>query len=350
MQAQGEVMLPITTQIAPDSLINPKGVPHFGHFDGIVKSLGVANFAYFDTMDRPASAWARRFDYKQFQFVSLVTPRYVIGVALADIAYLGSAFCYIYDIKNNRLTQQSWLKPLRFGYRMSASPANGKSGIGRKGAGFSFEIVDGGWHLLLDTQHLQADLKLQPAPLSLPMAMCSPTGYNGWTYTQKHNGLAVKGSLTVEHEPQPLNQALAGYDFSAGFMRRDTSWRWASINAQIEGGTMGLNLAAGVNETGANENVFWINGERHLLGPVQFEFDRHASQGAEVWRIYSHNGQVELQFSARNCRSEKRNLLLLKSNFRQYIGHFSGTIIDNQGRRHSLNNVLGLTEDHYARW
>ncbi|MCL1088139.1 DUF2804 domain-containing protein [Shewanella profunda] len=343
-------MLTIATQIAPDSLINPKGLPHFGHFDGIVKTLGLADFTYFDTMDKPASPWAKRFNYKQFQFVSLVTPRYVIGVALADIAYLGSAFCYVYDIKANRLSQRNWLKPLGVGYQMTPSPANGKSGIGRKGSRLSFDILEGGWRLIIDTKNLQADVTLHPSPLSLPMAMCSPTGYSGWTYTQKHNGLTVTGKLTVDHEQQPLNAALAGYDFSAGFMRRDTSWRWASINAQIDGGIMGLNLAAGVNETGANENVFWINGERHLLGPVQFEFDRHATKGTEVWRIYSHNGQVDLLFSARTCRSEKRNLILLKSNFRQYIGLFSGTIIDNAGRCHQLNNVLGLTEDHYARW
>ncbi|AVT48388.1 DUF2804 domain-containing protein [Shewanella baltica] len=343
-------MLTIATQIAPDSLINPKGLPHFGHFDGIVKTLGLADFAYFDTMDKPASAWAKHFDYKQFQFVSLVTPRYVLGIALADIAYVGSAFCYLYDIKTNTLTQLDWLKPLRFGYQMTPSPAEGKSRIGRKGAQLSFEIVEGGWRLIIDTKNIQADVTLHSAPLSLPMAMCSPTGYNGWTYTQKHNGLTVKGSLIVAHEPQPLNHALAGYDFSAGYMRRDTSWRWASINARIHEGIMGLNLAAGVNETGATENVFWINGERHLLGPVQFEFDRHATLGAEVWRVYSQNGQVDLQFAARNCRSEKRNLLLLKSNFRQFIGHFSGTITDNQGRSYQLNNVLGLAEDHYARW
>lgn len=343
-------MLTIATQIAPDSLINAKGLPHFGHFDGIVNTLGLADFTYFDTMDKPASAWAKRFDYKQFQFISLVTPRYVIGVALADIAYVGSAFCYVYDINSHRLSQQDWLKPLRVGYRMTPSPYNGQSGIGPKGSRLHFEIVAGGWRLIIDTKSIQADISLQASPLSLPMAMCSPTGYNGWTYTQKHNGLSVKGRLTVEQEPQPLNYALAGYDFSAGYMRRDTSWRWASISAQIDGGIMGLNLAAGVNETGCNENVFWINGERHLLGPVQFEFDRHATQGAEVWRVYSQNGQVDLQFVARNCRSEKRNLLLLKSNFRQYIGLFSGMIIDNQGRRYQLNHVLGLTEDHYARW
>ncbi|MCH1929304.1 DUF2804 domain-containing protein [Shewanella sp. A25] len=338
------------TQVAPDSLINSKGYPHFGHFDGIVSTLGLSEFAYFDTMDRPASFWAKHFDYKQFQFVSIVTGRYVVGVALADIAYLGSAFCYTYEIKTNRLIEQTWLKPLKLGYSMTPSPCNGQAVIGREGGSIRFEIVDGLWRLILDTKRLKADVTLHPAALSLPLAMCSPTGYNGWTYTQKHNGLTVKGQLTIDHEPQPLNQAFAGYDFSAGYMRRDTSWRWASINGQIDEGVIGLNLAAGVNETGVTENVFWINGERHLLGPVQFDFDRYGLPGNVIWRIYSHDGRIDLEFSARNCRSEKRNLLLFKSNFRQYLGYFNGSVSDLQGRRYQLNNVLGLTEDHYARW
>lgn len=338
------------THIAPASLINADGQPQFGHFDGIVSSLDISRFAYYDTMDKPASRLAKHFDFKQFQFISIVTPRWVIGVALADIAYLGSAFCYLYDIQGNRLLQQNWLRPLRLGYQMARSPYMGKSQIGAKDAHVCFDIVEGIWHLQIHTSEVQADVQLMPAPLSLPMALCSPTGYSGWTYTQKHNGLSVKGQLTVKHEPQPLNRALAGYDFSAGFMRRDTCWRWASINAQLDEGVMGLNLAAGVNETGFSENVFWINGERHLLGPVHFEFDRQKSSTQAQWHIYSQNGQIDLWFRARNCRSEQRNLVWLKSNFRQFIGYFSGTIIDNQGRHFTLNTVLGLAEDHYARW
>jgi hypothetical protein len=338
------------TQVAPDCLMGANGLPIYGHFDGIVPDLGLARFKYTDTMDKPASKWARHFHFKQFQFVSLVTPRYVIGAAIADIRYLGSGFCYLYDIQADSLTENNWLKPPGMGYGTASSPQQGMSHIGKSRARMTFEIVEGLWRLKIDSPEVQASLSLIPEALSLPMAMCNPTGYSGWTYTQKHNGLRVEGSLTVRGESQPLQQALAGYDFSAGFMRRDTSWRWASVNARLNEGVMGLNLAAGVNETGCSENVFWIDGERHLLGPVHFEFSRGQTQGKSVWRVFSDNGQLELTFTARNCRSEKLNLWLLKSNFRQYLGHFNGRITDNLGRQYQLNNVLGLTEDHYARW
>ncbi|WP_394204701.1 DUF2804 domain-containing protein [Shewanella waksmanii] len=343
---------PILTSVeAPTSLVDEQGKVIFGHFDGPVTTLGQKDFHYKTCMDSDASKWAKHFHYKQFQFVSIVTPHYIIGVALADIRYLGSAFCYLYDIKRGKLLESNWLKPLGLGYQTSASPFNGVAAIsGRKGH-FKMEIVDGVWHLTLQSLAIDAELSLQPAALSLPMAMCSPTGYNGWTYTQKHNGLKVLGRLFINDEPQPLQRVCAGYDFSAGYMRSETSWRWASINALTSTGSIGLNLAAGVNETGTTENVFWHDGERHLLGPVRFQFTRQpGGQSSGIWRVFSDNGQVNLRFSSVDSRFEKLNLWLLKSNFRQYIGYFDGYVIDNFGQKHEIINTLGLTEDHFAKW
>ncbi|GIU30937.1 DUF2804 domain-containing protein [Shewanella schlegeliana] len=342
----------LTSAAAPKSLIDDTGCPVYGHFDGPVEQLAIDKFAYFNEMDKPASSWSKHFDYKQFQFVSIVTPHFVIGMAIADIRYLGNAFCYLYDIHRNRLIETRWLRPLGMGYQMSSSPMQGVTKIkGAKGR-LEFAIEQGIWRIKIAALGIEADLTLHPTALSLPMAMCNPTGYSGWTYTQKHNGLNVKGSLVINHEPQPLQRVTAGYDFSAGYMRRETSWRWASINSLTEQGSIGLNLAAGVNETGCHENAFWHDGERHLLGPVHFEFIRQRDRNEPVghWRVYSDNGQVELIFTAQNCRQEKLNLWLLKSNFRQYLGFFDGYIIDNFGDKHLLQAVQGLTEDHFARW
>lgn len=338
----------IMTSAPPECLIDSRGRPNFGYFDGPVTYMAPDRFDYRNVMDKPASAWAKHFHYKQFQFVSVVTPRYVIGAALADIRYLGSAFVYVYDIRANRLTEVNWLQPKGGKYSTQSSPVYGSGSIVSGKGKLQFEIEDGLWRLKLKTDLVDADLKLVPQALSLPLALCNPTGYNGWTYTQKHNALSVEGALDIEGEAVSLQDALAGYDFSAGFMRRDTSWRWASINGMTGSGRIGLNLACGVNETGLNENAFWVDGERHLLGAVQFEFDRFKTDSS--WHISSLDGRLSLHFHPKNCRQEKLNLWLLRSNFRQFVGYFSGWVIDGNGVKHKLDSVLGLTEDHYARW
>lgn len=68
------------------------------------------------------------------------------------------------------------------------------------------------------------------------------------------------------------------------------------------------------------------------------------------WQISSQDGRVALNFRPLNRRQEKLNLWLLKSNFRQYLGYFDGEIRDGLGRTHYIDNLLGLTEDHFARW
>ncbi|MBT1444668.1 DUF2804 family protein [Shewanella sp. JM162201] len=324
------------------------GKPLFGQFDGPVASLGLDSFSATTDMDKPASWPHRYFGYKQFEFIAIHTPAYLIGIALADIRYLGSGFCYVFDKGRNRLHETHWLRPPG-SYALGPSPVSATSEM----AGVRIHRHDGGWavalNLLLDGLPLVADITLEALPLSLPMAMCSPTGYSGWTYTQKHNALSVKGTLCVNHEPQPLSRALAGYDFSAGFMRRETSWRWASINAMVDGRRLGMNLAAGVNETGSSENVLWLDGVRRHLGPVHFDFNRSAANGGS-WRIWSERGELDLTFTPRGCRSEKLNLWLLKSNFRQYLGHFSGWVRELDGSQLRLEAVWGLTEDHFAKW
>lgn len=331
---------------APETLIKPDGQPEYGHFDGIPKQLGVEYFDYRNVMDRRIGALGKYFHYKQFQFVSLFTPRYIIGIAVADIRYLSSAFCYLYDRDNNALVEQTWLRPLALDKQITPSCYHGKTAISKDK--IQFIIEHGRWHIKATSRHLALDVLLHPPADSLPLSVTTPTGYSGWTYTQKHNALSVTGRLIIDGEEQNLTHALAGYDFSAGYMRRETSWRWASINTEIQDTTLGLNLAAGVNETGSCENALWVNGQRQLLVPVHFQFSRQHI--VQPWHIYSENGQIELTFTPLNKRSEKLNFWLLKSNFRQFIGHFSGVITDNDGRQHTLNNVLGLTEDHYAKW
>ncbi|HHP0478343.1 TPA: DUF2804 domain-containing protein [Vibrio campbellii] len=326
--------------------IQANGLPQFGHLASIPESLQLDAFQYLNEMDQPASSWRKRFDYKQFQFVSIVTEKYIIGVAIADIRYLASGFCYVFDIETHELVEQQWLKPLNMGYQTQPSSWSSQAYLANDA--IQFKIEHGLWHIQLSTDLIQADLRLKPESESLPLMLCTPTAYSGWTYTQKHNALTIHGQMSVKGQPQDLSNAVAGYDFSAGYMRRETSWRWASINHRSEDKSIGLNLAAGVNETGNCENVIWIDGERHLMPPVHFEFSRMHQEAS--WRITSQDKRIDLIFKPKNQRSEKKNFWLLKSNFRQFVGYFSGYLIDDNGIKHELDEVMGLTEDHYAKW
>ncbi|MCL9775867.1 DUF2804 domain-containing protein [Vibrio methylphosphonaticus] len=330
-----------------ESLFNDNGKPEFGHLTAIPKYLDLERFVYRTTMDKTANRLAKYFHYKQFQFVSICTPDYIIGVAMADIRYLGNSFYYVYDIATNELVEAKTIQLLGYQYQMSPSPWQSASYF--KALDTRFEIEEGLWHVRVTSELLDMDITLSPPSNGTgPLMLCTPTGYSGWTYTQKHNALDVTGRIVVKGNALDVSTCLAGYDFSAGYMRQETSWRWASINAWVNGRRIGVNVAAGVNETGATENTVWIDGQRYLLNGVHFDFDRLDSN--KPWRIYGDDGGIDLTFQPLQSRSEKLNVGVLKSNFRQYVGYFSGVLTDLEGHRYPLDRVIGLTEDHYAKW
>lgn len=336
------------TALIPDNqLIDSTGLPRFGHFDTPITALGLENFAYRTVMDKPASAVARFFHYKQFQFISISHPDWQIGVAVADIRYAANAFCYFYNRKQRQLDEISLLRPFSVGVHMSCSATSGTSSIKGKQ---QIYITPAGynWQLQLHGELLHGELVIDAGPSPQPLALCTPTGYNGWTYTQKHNALSVSGSLQYRGTALDLSRALAGYDFSAGYMRRETSWRWGSISALLPEGIFGLNLACGVNETGATENCLWLNGEKQLLAPVSISLNRQHS--THPWLFNSADNKVKLQFFPQQRRQERLNLGVLASNFRQYCGEFSGEIQLTNGNKVKLDQIPGLAEDHFARW
>ncbi|SNY49647.1 Protein of unknown function [Arsukibacterium tuosuense] len=335
-------------QPTPFQLIQADGLPQFGVFNQPVTDLGLANFVYRTPMDKLASRLARWAHYKQFQFVSISHPDWMLAAAIADIRYLCSGFAYFYQRSTASLSEFKLLQPLGRQSQMSASPTAGVADIRGGNNHISIEPRGYSWRLALQSKHLNADLSLSPGTTIEPLALCLPTGYNGWTYTQKHNGLQVTGDIHFQQQTVALTGALGGYDFSAGYMRRETSWRWGSLSGFSGSDKMGFNLAAGVNETGATENCCWLNDKRYLLPAVHFIFNRQ--QPDAPWQLLSHCGAINLQFIPAAKRQERLNLGLLASNFRQYCGSWHGTITLSDGKQINCNGQQGLAEDHFARW
>ncbi|KKO44339.1 hypothetical protein WG68_16055 [Arsukibacterium ikkense] len=332
----------------PFRLIQAAGQPQYGIFNQPVTELGLADFIYRTPMDKLASRWVRWAHYKQFQFVSVCHADWILAAAIADIRYLSSGFAYFYQRSSASLTEFKLLQPLGRRSKMSPSPVAGLAQIAGAKSRISIEPMGYHWQLSLQSTELNANLLLSAGLPAEPLALCLPTGYNGWTYTQKHNALQVTGELTVGQQPVALDGALGGYDFSAGYMRRETSWRWASLSGYSGNDVIGFNLAAGVNETGATENCCWLNGKRYLLPPVQFSFNRQ--QVDTPWQLFSACGAVQLQFIPAARRQERLNLGVLASNFRQYCGSWHGQIMLSDGLQLSCNGQPGLAEDHFARW
>ena len=335
-------------------LVQDNASPVFGEIPQPVSEVNYWDFDFRTPMDKPVNGIRKRMAFNQFQFVGLMNEDIIAGIAIVDLKLISNVFVYVYDLKTGELFEKSVLQPLAVATKIEEKPDTGSSRF--KQFGDSVEITtnaDGSERYL--NVSLGRDVSMdvtvfQPTEFS-PLRICSKAGYNGWVFTQKTAGLAAEGSIRLNGRNYVMTSqnSSASTDWSCGFMRRETAWNWACFSGLLKDGRrVGLNLAAGVNETGVTENCLWLDGALTKLNMAVFEFDRY--QPEKQWRVKTTDGLLELTFQPLGKREEKIDAIILASNFKQMFGHFSGWMIDAKGEKIVLDNIPGFMEDHYAKW
>ncbi len=347
--------------LQPYSLINSRGKPHFGRFSKPVNEINAKDTDYRTPLNKKAGKWKKHFHFKQFQYFGGISDELIFGCALADTAYIGSVFVYIYRITDQKMLTWQFKKPLAAGLSLSKRPDNGVSVFrsGNKHIQMRYQLNSRGERrkiLEIDFgRELQLMAELFEQPDYEAMALCTPCSINGWTYAQKTAALPVSGHVHCALGNFKLEEiACHGHhDFSAGYMRRETFWNWACFSGSMsinnkKNQNIGLNVSWGVNETGFSENCFWINNSMYLLPQVQFKFERDDEYS--TWRVTSENQQVDLRFVPEGMHKEKINVFMFASSFKQIFGRFNGYLINQDGQRFDIENLYGFVEDHYSKW
>lgn len=352
-----------------DRLIDA-GQPVFGVF-AQVKSINYLDYHSYLISQKPLPTWRKALKANQFCFIQITASPWRICLALATIKLASSAFVYVYNADTQQLAVCEALQPLT------------------RHAGFDGDHYQG--EMCFTHADLALRLNFSPAQVSVdldgtiialkavmerhaqPLAICTPTGRRGWTFTQKEPFRHVKGQLIVK-PTSALNtdttdqvvafsaRAVANLDWTLGFMRHKTNWFWTCINHTLaDGRHFLLNLSMGVNETGHSENACWLDGVISYLPPVMFTrhtttrtqaHDSHEEQG--LWRIYHQNlgwsvVDIDLTFTPMHVYKKSDHLGVVASIFEQWLGLYSGTITL-PDEVIELDNVMGLAEDHFAKW
>jgi hypothetical protein len=165
----------------------------------------------------------------------------------------------------------------------------------------------------------------------------SPHG-RSYIWTRKQGGVPARGWVRVGDERHEVD-ARAIVDDSAGYHARRTTWRWcAGVGTTRDGAAVAWNLVDGVHDAPqASERVVWVDGVASEVGPVRFEEDLSTVTFAE--------GGV-LRCRAEAVRRRRDNLGLVRSDYRQPFGTFSGTLPGGL----DLGTGYGVMEWHDAVW
>lgn len=330
-------------------LIQKNGQPHYGRFAQVPRSIHVDRYIYKTPYGKILSGWRKQLKYKKFKFCSIQHEHYSIGVAIADIAWVGHSFFYVYDHQTEQVMVWNANQFLARHTVVDEQPLFNQSHFDHAPYKVQMQHANGVRYIQVSKY---SEIKLKARIFCAgtdPLSMCSPTGINGWTYTQKLNTLAVEGFFLDRHQQQ-INfneRSLAALDDTCGFLRPETAWFWLSCGFwDNTGRRIGINLASGVNESYGNENSLWINGKLYPLADVLFEqIDEH------TWQIRSLDQALRLTIQTGWRRFENLNLRLVGSQFSQWQARITGEIqFADCDQPIVLKEEYGVLEQHYAKW
>jgi hypothetical protein len=179
-------------------LIQSNGQPHYGRFSELPKTIDLNKYQYKTPYGEVLTGWRKKLKYKKFKFCSIQHEHYTIGLAIADIAWAGHGFVYIYDHLKNEVLEWNAVNFLARKTVLDEQPLYNQSVFAN--SPFQIEIQHAnGVRYVQVTKY--GEIKLSARIFCAgtdPLSMCSPTGINGWTYTQKLTTLACEGFLPIK--------------------------------------------------------------------------------------------------------------------------------------------------------
>lgn len=326
------------------------GKPTFGVFDR-VEEINYLDYHSYKLSNKAVANWRKKLRANQFCFLQIAAAPYRVCFAVATLNWVTSSFCYLYNEETDELELVEALQPFTRNTQFNQSTYKDKISFKSKSLSIELDFKPDTLDVVLNSKIF--NLKTMITRGFNPLSVCTQTGKKGWTYTQKEPMLVQTGTLTSHHVNQDLKGANAFLDWSVGYMRRVTNWYWTSITTNLPTGVhFAMNLATGVNESGASENACWVDGVRYHLPAVMF---KRGDTIKEDWLVSNQalnwsKVKINLSFTPVNCYQKSDRLVVVDSIFEQWLGYYSGTIELDDGNVIRLDKVMGLAEDHYAKW
>lgn len=322
---------------APEALVDADGkVQPFGRYRGAVADVSTARW------DRGAS-WPRRTQRKAWLYAGAWHDDFMVGYAVADAGYIGTAFVYVYDRARRVLAEEKVEIPFGFGEGFRPSLRH-EWAFGLGGKRWRIEPDGAGIRFRYDGERIAFDMRVPS--LDGGMTSIAPSLHRPFNHTFKR--LSLPATVSARLDDRRFEQSLphgAAVDFTLGYPPRDTRWNWACLQGTTDDGrSFGLNLVAYFNDE--LENALWLGDALIPLGRSEFTLGRPADQGA--WTVRAADIDITLTFTPEGARRDRKNLGVVRHDFIQPFGRFEGTFL-HEGKTVRVTGY-GVVEDHTSHW
>lgn len=295
-----------------------------------------------------------RFRIKRWNYWTISNERYFFTIAVTNFDYAGVVFVYLVDMEKKNIVEKYVTIPLGKGIILGD---NIQDELKYESKNLKLTVKHDEKSIILDinvdnfrgNEYLKGKLALENPKESLNLIV--PWSKNRFQFTSKQNCLKVSGSINIGSETIKFDddKSLGALDFGRGVWKRKMMWNWlsfsTSINDRLLGGNFGGTWTDG---SGINENAVFLDGKVFKLKEdIKFIYD--INDFNKPWKIYNKEKTVDLEFYPEVERIKKVNVIMIKSDFKQFFGTLKGKIIVD-GEEIKINNVNATCEEHFAKW
>jgi hypothetical protein len=298
--------------------------------------------------------WLRK---KKWNYWCITNDECLFSVTISNIDYVGMAFVYFLDFKTQKFIEKTIISPFGRGYSMPEKVQDTVTFRHPK-MGLYFIKDENVTQIVAKCNDFMGDLMEANFKVIYPeghetLNVVVPINKKSFQFTSKHECLPVDGMLRVGEKMYSLSpeNTFACLDFGRGIWPYKVRWNWANASGIINGKRIGINLGAKWTDgSGMTENCIIVDGKiTKLSEDITFEYD--SKDFMKPWNVKtSITNRINLKFVPFYERVAKSNIIILKSEVHQMVGHFSGSIETDAGECILIESIIGCSEEHFGQW
>lgn len=297
---------------------------------------------------------------KEWDYYAILHPDFGISLVIADVGYLGLTTVAWLDFVEKAYTSEDQLKLFTRGkLDLPRTSESGDINFSSKKINVNFEkrgsnrILSVDYPGFMKGKGIKGEITLFQDPNMDTMVIATPfkEKETRFYYNQKINCMPAKGTIKLGENNYEFTEdkCFGVLDWGRGVWTYKNRWYWGSASGLLEGVPIGWNIGYGFGDTSAaSENLIFYDGKGHKFDQVTFHID--SNDYLKPWKFTSNDGRFEMDFEPIFDRTNKMNLLILKTEPHQIFGYYTGDIVLDDGTKLHVNRMLGFAEEVFNKW
>ena len=305
--------------------------------------------------DCTLNGWGRN---KRWDYWCVTADTHVLAITYSSIDFVAILNVWFLDLETLDASTIEMATPASVGVKLPDSVGGDMS---FRGPGLTMAITEEpeGTRLVARGRARGGDRIEVDVVVALPdghetLSVVIPWSQRRFQFTSKHNTRPASGTVVVGGKGYRFgadNNSFGCLDFGRGRWPHRVLWNWGAASGLSGGHVVGLQFGGKwTSGTGLTENALCVDGRLHMISEeLIWVYDPTDWTGE--WQVSTpRSDRVDLTFRPFYEKRAKASIGVLGTETHQCFGHWTGTVVTDDGTAVPVEGILGWAEEVHMTW